>query len=355
MSALGRLTAARRAKLPPNFLAATARASSNISARHTMRSWCRVASGLRHQFEIALGAKVLLRASCRYVMWATALLISTALTAQTAPVPSAPAAAAPPAQVIQPRAFGYVLGDLLTQRILLRDFEPAQLPPSRRVGVWFERRGAKIESSSDGRRWLAVEYQVINAPQALTIVNLPPWELESKSGQAKLSIPEWPISISPLTPQNAFAKENLSELRPDRPAPVIAMAPIRRQLVLWSAALLATLAAWFAWLKWRDYQDAANQPFARALREIHRLEDSAPQAWQALHRAFDRTADRVIQRETLASLFTRAPQLLPLRSDIERFFRQSSERFFGTGLQDEPISVRALCAELRRLEKRYAS
>ena len=73
----------------------------------------------------------------------------------SAPATSAPAAdtpvsgAAGVAIVQQPRPFGYVLGDTLTQRILLqsagRNFDPATLPPSERAGLWF--RGARRESN----------------------------------------------------------------------------------------------------------------------------------------------------------------------------------------------------------------
>jgi mxaA protein len=256
--------------------------------------------------------------------------------------------------VVQPRPFGYVIGDLLSQRVLLPDVDVdlAQLPVPRRVGVWWDRHAVKIERASDGRRWLRVDYQLINAPQKLATVTLPAWELESKSGVVKLAIPAWPVSVTPLTPETAFTMGGLSDIRPDRPAPVIATAPIRRELGIWSTAFGVALAAWLAWLWWRNGSAAMNQPFARALREIRALDETAPQAWQALHRAFDLTAHRVVQTDTLDSLFKSAPHLAPLRSDIEKFFAASNERFFGTARQDSGVSVRALCGELRRIEKR---
>ena len=263
------------------------------------------------------------------------------------------------ATVLQPRPFGYVVGDLLTQRILLQvsgaDFTPTELPTARRVGVWFERRSPRIERAADGRRWLVVDYQLINAPQKLAAVSLPAWELETKPGGVKLTVPAWPISVSPLTPESAFASGGLSELRADRAAPVIETAPIRRQLILWCIAFAVTLGAWLAWLKWRNWRAATNQPFARAWRELRALDETTPQAWQALHRAFDRTAHRVVQTDKLQVLFERAPQFLPLRPDIEKFFAASNERFFGDGLSDQPLSVRTLCNELRRIEKRHES
>lgn len=265
------------------------------------------------------------------------------------------------ATVDQPRPFGYVVGDLVTQRVLLHsahsdfepDFEPAALPDAQRLNVWLERRAPRIESTADGRRWLVVDYQVINAPQSLTTVTLPAWEIASKTGETKLTIPAWPISVAALTPRSAFATGGLGELRPDRAAPVVATAPIRRQVITWSIICVITLAAWLAWLQWRNWQDALNRPFARALHEIRRMDESTPQAWQTLHRAFDQAAGRVTQTETLPVLFQRAPHLQPLRPQIEHFFAQSAERFFGAGLAHSPVSVRALCSELRRIEKRH--
>ena len=65
----------------------------------------------------------------------------------------------PPENAIveQPRAFGYVIGDVLTQRVLLqlhgRSFEPATLAPAQRINAWLKRRPPRIDSSPDGRRW----------------------------------------------------------------------------------------------------------------------------------------------------------------------------------------------------------
>src|SRR6185437_10148244 len=77
-----------------------------------------------------------------------------------------------PASVTQPRPFGYVVGDLLEQRVLLQanrhGLVPASLPRPGRVSVWLERRGVRIASDAQGRHWLIVEYQLINAPQGLT-------------------------------------------------------------------------------------------------------------------------------------------------------------------------------------------
>jgi len=261
------------------------------------------------------------------------------------------------AVVEQPRAFGYVVGDVLVQRVLLEvdghGFEPAALPRSERIDAWLERRPAQIKSAADGRRWLTVEYQIINAPQMLRLIRIPAWQLTPKSGGPALRIGEWPISVSALTPQSTYERGDLQPLRPDRPAPSIATQPIQRRIAIWGGALIFTLIVWAAYVLWRNWRAGQSQPFARALREMRSVDETAPQAWQALHRAFDRTAGRVMQRATLPVLFERAPHLKSLHPRIEQFFEQSAERFFGNGQPMNFISVHALCVELRRIEKRH--
>jgi len=263
-----------------------------------------------------------------------------------------------PAFVTQPRPFGNVVGDLLEQRVLLQanhhQLEPTALPRPGRVSVWLERRSASIASDSQGRHWLVVEYQLINAPQGLTTVNIPTWTLNTQTGEV-LSVAQWPLSVGPLTARTVVAQGGLQELRADRPAPAIATGPIVRQIDLWAGAFALTLLLWAGWLAWRNWRDALNQPFARAAREMRGVAEDAPQAWQALHRAFDRTAGRVVQGSTLASLFERARYLEPLRPRIEAFFAQSAQYFFDGTVRQAPqrLSVHALCNELRQFERRY--
>ncbi len=278
------------------------------------------------------------------------------ITGMTAPLTTPAAEQSParelPATVVQPRSFGHVIGDVVTQRVLLPPaFEPKALTTPQRVSLWLERRASRIDTTSDGQRWLIVDYQVTNAPQALAAAGLPAWTLVSTNG-AKLAVAPSALTIGALIP--AGTAPTVEQLRPDRAAVPVPTAAARARFRFALFALALTLAAWFAWSRWRDLRERANLPFARALHEMEDLGEATPQAWQKLHRAFDRTAGRVIQLDTLPTLFQRAPYLQPLRAEIERFFTQSSERFFGTGLSTAPVSALTLCRELQRLERRFA-
>ena len=288
--------------------------------------------------------------ACR---WRRALLLAAAFVPPSGV--GAEAASAPVAAVVeQPRPFGHVVGDVLTQRVLLpadRPPPPESLPGPQRLSTWIERRPARVERAADGRRWLAVDYQVVNAPQSPATVRIPAWRLAGGAAQPALLVPAWPVGVSPITAR-AAPGTSAWQLRPDRPAPAIATAPLRLRLLLAAAALAAWLAAWAGWLAWRHWRDAMTQPFAAALRALGRVDDRHPAAWRALHAAFDRTAGEVLRVSTLPRLFERAPQFEPMRDRIEGFYAQSAARFFGAGGAAGAAAPRALCRDLRRIERR---
>src|SRR6218665_3225166 len=144
-----------------------------------------------------------------------------------------------------PLAFGYQLGDLVTQRLLLpadgRRLETAALPRAERISGWLERRPFQWETDAEGRQWLLVSYQIVNAPQTLSAIALPALSLPMSAGPA-LQTDAQLISVGPLTPQTVLGKGGLLDIRPDRPASVAPSAPIARRLQRWLLALAGTLA-----------------------------------------------------------------------------------------------------------------
>ncbi|WP_408141350.1 calcium incorporation protein MxaA [Paraburkholderia strydomiana] len=270
------------------------------------------------------------------------------------------AATAVPATVEQPRAFGYVLGDVLTQRVLLQagghDVGAVTPPSVGRTGVWLERGPASFETDAQGRRWMVISYQVVNAPQTLTKIALPALTLSSASG-AQLRVAEWPASVAPLTPPAVFADGDLQPLRPDRGAPLLPTAGLRRQIAWALGLLLATLLAWAGWWAWRNRRESDRLPFARAWRQMRRLEGAqaaaSKDAWFCLHRALNETAGQVVHAGSLPGLLARAPYLQPLRAQLEHFYQVSAERFFKPVPDAAEFPLQALCRALYRAERRH--
>lgn len=267
-----------------------------------------------------------------------------------------PAAAAEEAATVdQPRSFGHVVGDVLTQRVLLaragQAAEPVDLPVADRVGLFLERRAPRLERDESGRRWLAIDYQVINAPRALTALSLPALTLATSAGP--LAVAAWPISVGPLTPPETFDRGDLLPLRPDRAVPPLATAGLERGLRAALAVLALVLAAWAAWWVWRNAQDARHLPFARAWRQLRRLDPGSAPAWLALHHALNETAGRTVHGRTLARLLAEAPHLRPHGTQLEAFFRHSEQRFFATsiGATASAFPLRELARALCRAER----
>ncbi|MCW8182600.1 calcium incorporation protein MxaA, partial [Verminephrobacter eiseniae] len=144
-----------------------------------------------------------------------------------------------------PRAFGYQLGDLVTQRLLLpadgRRLETAALPRAERISGWLERRPFQWETDAEGRQWLLVSYQIVNAPQTLTAIALPALSLPMSAGPA-LETDAQLISVGPLTPQTVLGKGGLLDIRPDRPASASSHRCRRRAIGALGATLAGTLA-----------------------------------------------------------------------------------------------------------------
>jgi len=263
------------------------------------------------------------------------------------------------AVVEQPRSFGWMVGDVIVQRVLLAHaghaVEPSSLPPLIREGVWFERRAARVEHRADGHRWLVVEHQLINAPRDRAIVQLPAWRVQSAAGDVVLNVPAWPLTVQALAapPNEPTARDGAAAVRPDRAAPRVPTDPVRRRTLAAAATCALVLLAWVAWWAWRNRQAARRRPFARALRALAAVDPRGPEAWQLMHRAFDQTAGEVTRIATLPALFEARPELAAQRPAIERFYAQSAQRFFGAQTVAEPLALRPLARALRRIERRY--
>jgi mxaA protein len=251
--------------------------------------------------------------------------------------------------VEQPRALGHRIGDVLTQRVLLRHDDgrhatPLALPPADRVGAWFERRAARIEGpDADGRRWLRLDYQVINSPREIIDAALPALSISTDGGV--LAVPAHAVSLGPIAPPRATA------LRPDRPVVAEAAAPLEQRLRTALLLFGATLLAWLGWWRWREHRDGTRLPFAQAWRELRRRDVDA---WRTLHRAIDASAGHVVRGATLERLFAEQPPLRALQPQLEAFYRASDARFFDDRGSAEAVDLRALARALRDAERQHA-
>ncbi|EKS72773.1 hypothetical protein [Caballeronia sp. Lep1P3] len=281
------------------------------------------------------------------------MTVALARPCQAQPQPSADAT------VQQPRAFGHVLGDVLTQRVLLsidghevRDIPP---PSTGRVSVWLERRQPHIEKDAQGRPWMVIDYQIINAAERLTQAEVPAFDLRATTG-GTLRVAAWPISIGTLTPPASFRAGDLQPLRPDRIVTPQNQVETRHRIMAMLALLLVTLLSWMAWWSWRTREDARRLPFARAWQAVCTLNtddiDTNDQAWRALHHAFNETAGEVVHAASLYPLLVRAPWLEKFKTELEVFYSSSQQRFFVHDSAPARFPLREFARTLYRAERK---
>jgi mxaA protein len=246
--------------------------------------------------------------------------------------------------VIEPRAFGYQVGDIATREVTIelpRDWrlDEDSLPALGRHGPALELRSLRREDESTAagtRLRLRLEYQVFAAPAAARIYELPALRLRAVGAQSEEEryVEAWPIAVAPLLPEQAAPRRGLGELQPDT-APVPRDTRTERLVLAACAVATLGLGAWLAFvyvgLPWWSRR---HRPFTRVYRRLRagRKLPASVQEWQnacrALHGAFNETAGQTVFADTLDSFFSRAPRFAPLREEVRAFFARSQAAFF---------------------------
>lgn len=265
-------------------------------------------------------------------------------------------------EIIEPRPFGYVIGDTLTRRIVLEiaggaSLDVERLPKPGRVSSWLE----LVEVTAGGRgaqQEVELVYQIFNSAPEVSTRALPALDLpfRTAAGTAVHPVPKFLFTTGPLTPEYVAARDGLEEMRPDAPPLPLSTSTVRLRLGLYSFGL-AAIALYFVYAYvGLPFLPRSRGPFARALRAVDaavraRDEQQARRAaLQAVHRAFDETARGTVFGEHLDRFFAEHERYAPLRPQVERFFAASQREFFGSGAAE--LSLAWLAAFTRDLRDR---
>jgi mxaA protein len=268
------------------------------------------------------------------------------------------AAAALPAMAVAPdvevslRDTGYMLGDLIDERVVVSlpdgmRIDPESPPLPGRVAPWLEVRRATLDRARGDSQTLVVTYQIFAETEEAAQVPLPafPLRLRGASGAEDVTVPSRTFLLSPALPQTLVDKDR--ELRPS-PIPERVSA---RAAIAGSLASLGVAFAAVAYLLWRHdrlpFLPYAPGPLLRAWRSWRRRSkcqltgDEETALLRDLHGALNQSAGETLYPSTLQRLFERAPYLSPLRVEIERVFAASWQRFYADGEAPVPANVLA--------------
>jgi mxaA protein len=250
--------------------------------------------------------------------------------------------------VIMLRDAGYLLGDLMEERIdlpLPQGFrlDADSLPLPGRVAPWLEVRAAhELPGARAGSIGIAVTYQIFAEVEQTTRIPIPGFSVRLRDGKEtrKVSIPEKSFLLAASLPASLSDEDR--ELKPSPSAQAL---PVRGLVVALASALSGMLAglAYLLWIYDRlPFLPRSPGPFARLWRRWRRRSRRglSTQENTALlhdwHAALNESAGETLYASTLPRLFDDAPHLAALHEPIESLFERSWQYFYGTPPQAIP-------------------
>lgn len=269
------------------------------------------------------------------------------------------------------RDVGYVIGDLLSRTVILESPRNLTLFDTSIpiVGNEKKRRGkdngielkeVQFESHPGvtGNRYiLRLTYQVFTTAVTAKPAALPP-EFVKFGGKDEKSfevrIPSWGFRISPLAVFGSVVVEkDMSGFK----GPLLLDSSRPRQLMWVALCILGVAVLGLLYvLGTSTWLPRMGGPFARALRDLKKLPDTAEglsQGAARLHQAFNATAGGSVFDSS--SFIERKPAFAPAGQEIERFFGLSRTVFFeptaAHGIEDPMAWLKQLCRRCRDCER----
>jgi mxaA protein len=279
-------------------------------------------------------------------------LVLVAVTGLPATAADAPAKDSAPlvqsVAVVEPRAFGYFLGDVLTREVVLTlkrgaRVEPASLPRPGPLNYWLDLRSVDVaedDTASATQVKVTLAYQAFYSALDPRRLEIPGFTLKVSDGKrtADTQVPAIGFVISPL--RELFAAKDGETpppltLRPDATPRLVATGPERTVMLIAAGVAVASLVLLAAHHAWGPFRRRSGRPFTEAARFLkvnaRRLagEGGYRAALIKLHRAFDRAAGRRLLPDDLEEFFKEHPEFAPLAPDVQRLFACSRDAFFA--------------------------
>lgn len=277
---------------------------------------------------------------------------------------------------VEPRGFGYFVGDVLTREVQVDVAEPyvleaASRPKPGRLSYWLDLRSVEVDDREEAGKTsyrLKLVYQTLYVPLSPTERYLPAIDLRFKDAEnvAVAKVSPFKFIMAPLREviPEMPAEGPEGYLKPDaKPQPV----STRRDRILFGVGLGLTALALILLAydrAWGPFRARPDRPFARAARRLRSLVRSdSDEAYREglldLHRAFDASAGRRVLAEDVGGFLESHAVFRGQACEIGRFFAASRQAFFANDVSGAekamPMpAIAALGAELSAAERRGA-
>ncbi|MEZ5450142.1 MAG: hypothetical protein R3E89_14620 [Thiolinea sp.] len=263
-----------------------------------------------------------------------------------------------PVEILErsPRDFGFLLGDVLQQRLRLTlpaetSLNPNTLPTPGRINHWLELRD--FQHTRQGREHeLTLTYQLFKqAPSAQTLTI--PGNTLLLAGGATLTLPNWDISYSPLLAEPAGTRVLGQPALPT----LHATRPLQYRLYLLLGGLGLCLLCWL-WLTQRlPFLSRQPHSFTLALRQMRKPEQSPADCWQAFQQALSLRAGHSLFPDQLDNFFSQHPHYQSLQAPTRKLLEQAHHARFAPANPEQAAdwpdkqALLQLCQQFSQLEQ----
>ena len=244
-------------------------------------------------------------------------------------------------EITEPRQFGYVLGDKIDRVFVVESSKNVKLNKEKlklgRIDTWFSVVDLKELSVSSGKPKFMLTYQVINVPEAPSMVEIAPQTVHVLvDGQPKpIQVPKLLVTIAPLTPRLVSNMDGLENIRPDEDVGMVSSISTQNRLQVYSLALILPVSLLiFCWMPWDKFFKNKNLPFNKGRREILMLLKSGQNNFEEkslriFHGALNKTFKKTIFVEEVKEACKNSPSYIPLIEELEYFLRCSQKYFYS--------------------------
>lgn len=256
--------------------------------------------------------------------------------------------------VENPREYGWWLGDMLEQRLVVTlpegaTLDTASLPRPRSVTYWLDL--VEVETrETQGEVEITLIWQNFYSALEPSRREVPSSLIRFSDG-TEARLPGFSFVTSPIRP--ILAPSTPDQLQPDPDYRLVSTRLNILGLGLSTTGLMLSVGLLAFHQAWWPFHRRAARPFTRAARRIASMRGADAGALrQVLHRAFDAAFGRVLISAELGRFLDDRPQFRSLETRLARFFETSNDAFFGRGgSQDLPGEIAALARDLAALER----
>ncbi len=246
-------------------------------------------------------------------------------------------------KVQTPRPFGYVIGDKLTQRVLIEvrqgvELQHSSLPAKGTINRWLNLNEIKINRKKVSDAWhyqVDLTYQVFYAPLEVKMLDLPAFTLQFRQfgNTVEQNVPVWHFTTAPLR-ELAIRKDNgIEYMRPDQLAPLIDNSTVTTRLMVFSA-IAVLIAGYLAWLYGMLSFLPKYQIFKKPTRQLAKLVKGDEEKMLTIfHCALNQLNGKPLFKHHSVTFYQQFPRYKQLQSELNWFFDFSNDYFFGSQAQ----------------------